>query len=354
MSPMANKKKPAKQSKPPADAVKPAKYPRHSVEKALRVPQAILEKNAGHACTPNEAAVFVGLKTTNGPFSVEIGSAKKYGFIESPEPKKIRPTELARRVLRPKSPEDQLKAYREAVLQAPDVADVYRHYRGENIPQDQFFKNTLLDTFGIPETDFGDFKQVFLESLSTAKLVEPHGENLRVLDVSEETPTLSSEDRTDHIKKLGAAAQIKAGDSCFVMQPFAQPLGSYYEKIFKPAIEKAGLQPVRADAEIFGTGKIIDQIWRGIKNAKVLIAELTTRNANVFYELGIAHALQKPVVLVAANEPDVPFDLKHIRVIYYDVQDPFWGHKLIDKLAENILSAIKNPEEAIFKEPSEG
>ena len=84
------------------------------------------------------------------------------------------------------------------------------------------------------------------------------------------------------------------------------------------------------------------------------IAELTTRNPNVFYELGIAHALQKPVVLVAANEPDVPIDLKHIRVIYYDMQDPFWGNKLIDKLAENILSAIKNPEEAIFREPSEG
>src|SRR5690348_12853904 len=92
-------------------------------------------------------------------------------------------------------------------------------------------------------------------------------------------------------------------------------------KIFKPAIEKAGLQAIRADAEIFGTGKIIDQIWRGLNNAKVLIAELTTRNVNVFYELGLAHALQKPVVLVAANEPDVPFDLKHIRVIYYDVTD---------------------------------
>jgi len=62
----------------------------------------------------------------------------------------------------------------------------------------------------------------------------------------------------------------------------------------------------------------------------------------------LAHALEKPVVLVSSNEGDVPFDLNHIRVIYYDVTDPFWGQKLIDKLAENILSAIKNPEEAIF------
>jgi len=39
----------------------------------------------------------------------------------------------------------------------------------------------------------------------------------------------------------------------------------------------------------------------------------------------------------------------HIRVIYYDVNDPFWGTKLIEKIAENILSAMTNPEEAIFK-----
>ena len=93
----------------------------------------------------------------------------------------------------------------------------------------------------------------------------------------------------------------------------------------------------------------MDQIWAGINGAKVLVAELTSRNANVFYELGLAHALEKPVVLVSSNEDDVPFDLQHIRVIYYDVMDPFWGQKLLDKVAENILSALKNPEEAIFK-----
>lgn len=56
--------------------------------------------------------------------------------------------------------------------------------------------------------------------------------------------------------------------SCFVMQPFAPPLGEYYEKIYKPAIEKAGLRPVLADAKIFATVKILDQVWHGISTAK--------------------------------------------------------------------------------------
>jgi len=133
------------------------------------------------------------------------------------------------------------------------------------------------------------------------------------------------------------------------MQPFGGTLGGYYESIFKPAIEQAGLVAVRADAEIFGTGKIMDQIWRGIRAAKVLVAEMTTKNPNVFYELGLAHALEKPVVLVSSNQEDVPFDLRHIRVILYDQADPFWGQKLIDKIADNIKSAVRDPEEAIFR-----
>ncbi|MEA2263013.1 MAG: hypothetical protein QOJ51_5838 [Acidobacteriaceae bacterium] len=323
-----------------------AKYPRHSVERALRIPRAILEQNAGRACTPAEAAGYLGIGF-RGPFTVDVSSAIKYGFLARPEAGKIQPTDLARSILRPTNSEDVLRGYRTAVMNAPDISAVYSHYRGENVPDETFFNNALVDTFKIPERDLGDFKQIFFESLETAKLIEKHDDKIRVLDVSTEVPPNPSAGQ--RVKKLATTADIKAGETCFVMQPFASPHGDYYEKIFKPAIEKTGMKPIRADADIFGTGKIIDQIWRGINAAKVLVAELTTRNANVLYELGLAHALKKPVVLISSNQPDVPFDLKHIRVIYYDVTDPFWGAKLIDKVAENIVSAINNPEEAIFR-----
>lgn len=132
--------------------------------------------------------------------------------------------------------------------------------------------------------------------------------------------------------------------------PLADPTSGYYTTLYEPAIKRAGLAAVRADTDIFGTGKIIDQIWAGINNTKVLVAELTGRNPNVLYELGIALALQKPVVLVSSNEADVPFDVRHVRVIYYQMADPFWGENLIAKVAENIVSAIKNPQEAIMFE----
>jgi hypothetical protein len=322
------------------------KYPRHTPEKALRIPRAILEQNAGKDCTDAEAVGFLGLKAS-GPLRVEISSGVKFGFLERPSEGQLRVTDRAKRALRPQNPRDGIDSLREAVLDAPVIGDVYKHYRGENLPDPQFFDNALTDTFRIPPASLSEFKTIFTDSLKAAELLGEHGGKWRVLDVSNKGHGGSDSDET--LKKLGRSVTISTTDTCFVVMPFAEPLGSHYSLIYEPAIKKAGLKPVRADDEIFATGKIIDQVWSGINMAKVLVAELTSRNPNVFYELGLAHALQKPVVLISAEESDVPFDVRHIRVIYYDVHDPFWGEKLLNKVAENILSAIRNPEEAIFR-----
>lgn len=145
--------------------------------------------------------------------------------------------------------------------------------------------------------------EIFLESLRSAELLDESGDQRLVLDVGRETAGRGGASKTASVQ-----VNVDPGTTCFVMQPFQAPLGTYYESVFRPAIEQAGLSAVRADAEIFGTGKIIDQIWRGIQHASVLVAELTTKNPNVFYELDLAHASRKPVILVSSNEEDVPFD----------------------------------------------
>jgi hypothetical protein len=51
----------------------------------------------------------------------------------------------------------------------------------------------------------------------------------------------------------------------------------------------------------------MDEVWRRIRQAKMLVAKLTTKNPNVFHELGLAHALEKPVILVSSKQEDMPF-----------------------------------------------
>ena len=339
--PRARRKPAASTAKQTKTSASQAKFPRHPVERALRIPKALYEQNAGNPATPKEAAVFAGGTAVTGAFNVEVSSAKKYGFLDS-EGGKLVLTDRARKAIAPQSVNDRLNALREAILAAPDISTVYNYYRGENLPDDQFLVNALTDRFQIPSDKVAEFLAVFLESIRSAELIDESGERARLIDVG----------RDESHRPVGGKpvrAQVSVGTTCFVVQPFVAPFGTYYESIFKPAIEQAGLTPVRADAEIFGTGKVIDQIWRGINKAKVLVAELTTKNANVFYELGLAHALRKPVILISSNQDDVPFDLRHIRVILYDQTDPFWGQKLIDKVADNIRSAISDPEDAIFK-----
>ena len=322
-------------------------FPKDSLGKCLRIPQGILDQNAGNECTDREASSFAKLGWT-GLIGVEISSAIKYGLLERPSPGKVKPTDLARKIIRPQQAKDRIDGLREAVQKAPVIGDFYKRYRGENLPDKEFLVNTAVDSFKVKREKVEEFIDVFLQTLKDAELLEDVGGGKnRVLDATLPAEVGSGVGE-EQIKKLSKGVTVQATDSCFVMMPFADPLGGYYATVYQPAIEKAKLKAVRADAEIFGTGKIIDQIWAGIHSARVLVAELTGRNPNVLYELGLAHALRKPVVLVSSNEDDVPFDVRHVRVIYYDVRDPFWGTKLIDKVAENILSALKNPDEAIL------
>jgi len=135
-------------------------------------------------------------------------------------------------------------------------------------------------------------------------------------------------------------------DTCFVIMPFGGWFDRYYQEIYAKAITEAGFEPIRAD-EIFTTGSVVDQVWEHICKAKVLLADLTDKNPNVFYEVGLAHARGKPIVLTAANLEDVPFDLRHLRMVIYDVREPDWAAKLFGLVSDHLKSAKADPIKSI-------
>jgi hypothetical protein len=104
----------------------------------------------------------------------------------------------------------------------------------------------------------------------------------------------------------------------FVLMPFQPRFQDIFVKYIKPAVDdcKAGLQCTTAQ-DIFKPGQIMEQIWECINRARFIIADLTGRNPNVFYELGVAHTIGKTVILLAQSKDDIPFDLQHLRVIIY-------------------------------------
>ncbi len=126
----------------------------------------------------------------------------------------------------------------------------------------------------------------------------------------------------------------------FVIMPFRKPFDEYYEKIIRPALVNSHLTPLRAD-EIYGTKPIISDIWSNIRRSRMVIADVSGRNPNVNYELGLAHACGKPTVILARTKNDVPFDYQHLRWIAYNPRSKQWADKLRHQLTENIKAAME-------------
>lgn len=113
-------------------------------------------------------------------------------------------------------------------------------------------------------------------------------------------------------------------EKCFVIMPISNqgdyPKGHFqkvYEQIFKPAIEDAGYEAFRVDEDNMCT-PIVEKIFKAIQECPMALCDLSNRNPNVLYELGIRQAYDKPVVLVQDEKTNRIFDVSGINTISYN------------------------------------
>ena len=126
----------------------------------------------------------------------------------------------------------------------------------------------------------------------------------------------------------------------FVLMSFAEELRPIYDDHILNVTKSLNLVAKRAD-DFFGAHHIMSDVWEAINSARVIIADCTGRNPNVFYEIGVAHTLGRTVILITQDSNDVPFDLRAIRYIQYKY-DPR-GVKLFE---ENLERTLKSELEA--------
>jgi hypothetical protein len=133
-----------------------------------------------------------------------------------------------------------------------------------------------------------------------------------------------------------------ASPRAFVVMQFAEPFNSLYTEVIRPVAESVGFEAFRAD-DVFKPGIILQDIIRSIVTADVIVAEVTPINANVFYELGYAHAIEKPTILLAEKPTDpgkhLPFDISGFRVIFYD--NTIKGKRTVESMLRQHLENIK-------------
>lgn len=136
---------------------------------------------------------------------------------------------------------------------------------------------------------------------------------------------------------------------CFVIMPISNTEGyenghfaKVYNDIIKPAVENVGYKSIRAD-EVVSSNLIQLDIVDRLISAPLAICDISSRNPNVFYELGLRHAFNKPVVLMKDNITPNTFDISSFRYIEYTKE---MGYRdvtsVIKQLKEAILSTVND------------
>jgi tetratricopeptide (TPR) repeat protein len=142
---------------------------------------------------------------------------------------------------------------------------------------------------------------------------------------------------------------------CFVLMPFGKKMDaagrvtnfdSVYTKIIAPAVERAGLEPIRADEEKIG-GAIHKPMFERLMLCHYAVADITGANPNVFYELGIRHAMRpRSTVIVFGEGTVLPFDIALVRGIAYRTDkagEPVDADLTLDQIAKQLIAARGNP-----------
>lgn len=156
----------------------------------------------------------------------------------------------------------------------------------------------------------------------------------------------------------GKKANNEEVKKCFVMMPISKQLGyeddenhftKVYEQIFKPAIKKAGFEPFRVDEDKI-SDSIINKIFEAIQNSPMALCDLSARNPNVLYELGLRQAYDMPVVLVKDEKTSTIFDVSGINTVEYNSHRLFENvSKAIDDISEALVATNKGSVNTVVK-----
>lgn len=127
--------------------------------------------------------------------------------------------------------------------------------------------------------------------------------------------------------------QVIEKRQAFVLTPFNEIFDETYSNI-KDTVMSMGIPCIRGDEEL-KTGSVLSHIVKLMLESRIIIANIDGRNSNVYYELGIAHALGKKTILISTEVDGIPFDLKTQRILFYSTKE-----ELKEKLLPYVTSSI--------------
>ena len=319
-------------------------FPASTFEEALLLPQAIQQFAAGQRVRRLTLFDHLGKSPDSGPSRQLVTNAGKYGLITGSyqaEYLELTPDGNTATSQEVTSVEQLTARFRLAVEKIAPFKTLYDRFRGSKLPTQAVLRDTLLeadyddsevpeavDTFVLNAKFLGILRPVAgAERLLPIEHVREELE--RVSPASPSTvlpqPSLPSATAPALAAKQKQVATAEGWDDvCFYITPIGEPDSDqrrhadlFLSSIVEPALDEFKLRLVRAD-QISEAGMITRQVLEHIVYARLVIADLSFHNPNVFYELSFRHACRKPTVQLIRASERIPFDLEQYRTIKID------------------------------------
>ncbi len=127
--------------------------------------------------------------------------------------------------------------------------------------------------------------------------------------------------------------------TCFVVMQFTEEFNILYRDVIRPVCESYGYKVVRGD-DFYTSGSIMEDVTQSIRSAALIIADVTPDNANMFYEVGYAHAINKPTILLSDKKRErLPFDISGFRTLFYE--NTIGGKSLVEARLKQHLDVLR-------------
>ena len=354
-------------------------FPASSFKEASELAEALLQISGG-AREVRRITLFDYLKRSpdSGPSRQAVTNSARYGLTTgSYKAETLKLTDDGFAAVNPEaSARERARAqFRLAIESTPAFKALYERFSNNKLPAQQVMKDALVSEEGLNEDDAKEAVELFIVNAREIGLLRTLSGAERILTLDHLLDLLpaagtprSPVPPTDGAGPAGAAASptpLVSGPladleaTCFYITPIGED-GSDERKhsdlvlgqIVEPAIEALGLDlvVVRAD-RLTQPGMISQQIVQHVLGARLVVADLSFHNPNVFYELAIRHATGLPTVLISRTAERVPFDVADLRVLRLDMTDLYSFVPQMEawraELAQYARQALEQPEAAV-------
>lgn len=246
------------------------------------------------------------------------------------------------------------------ILQIEPFAGLYKKFEGSKLPASAVLTDSIKE-FDVKDDAAKEAVDTFIVNLRYLNLLQVLAGADRIVSldhvldsVSEDSPLPKTIQTGSRSNSLVTDVTAKFETTAFYIAPIGEEHSEqrkhsdlFLGTIVEPALEGFNLQVVRADA-IESPGLISKQVIEYILKARLVIADLSFHNPNVFYELALRHMINKPVVQVMRSSDNIPFDVSHVRTIRIDTTDIYSFAPKIEgyrsEVASQVRIAMENPD----------